>query len=119
MRQNAFVERPLVPISTYRNGKWYDKKTGEEVRLASKADSWKTAGKFYITKDIEGYTCPVTNKWVSSRAAHAENLKRTGCRLLEPGEREQYERDKPREIERSAEKAADFLSDRIAERWDA
>lgn len=40
----------------------------------------------YIAKDYEGYQCPVTDKWVEGRSAHRENLKRTGCRLLEKGE---------------------------------
>jgi len=39
-----------------------------------------------ISGDYEGYDCPVTGKWVEGRAAHRENLKRTGCRLLEKGE---------------------------------
>jgi putative FmdB family regulatory protein len=39
-----------------------------------------------ITPDYAGYHCPVTGKWVEGRVAHEENLKRHGCRLLEPGE---------------------------------
>ena len=42
-----------------------------------------------VTGDYPGYECPVTGKWVEGRRAHEENLKRTGCRVLEPGEREQ------------------------------
>jgi hypothetical protein len=72
----------------------------------------------HVVSDINGYTCPVTNKWVEGRAAHRENLKRTGCRVFEPGERENYIKEKPKEMERNAERAAEFLSDRIAERAD-
>lgn len=41
-----------------------------------------------IVSDYAGYNCPVTGKWVEGRAAHRENLKRTGSRVLETGERE-------------------------------
>lgn len=75
--------------------------------------------KIYVQSDIAGYTCPVTDVWVDGKSAHRENLKRTGCRILEPGERENFIKEKPKEMERSAEKAADFLSDRIAERWNS
>lgn len=75
--------------------------------------------KGYIQSDISSYDCPVTGKIVEGRKAHRENLKQTGCRILEPGERQNYEKERPIEIERQAEKTADFLSDKIAERWDA
>ena len=39
-----------------------------------------------IRTDYAGYTCPVSGKWIEGRAAHRENLARTGCRVLEPGE---------------------------------
>jgi putative FmdB family regulatory protein len=41
-----------------------------------------------VLGDYPGYDCPVTGKWIEGRRAHIENLARTGCRLLEPGERE-------------------------------
>lgn len=39
-----------------------------------------------VRGDYAGYSCPVTGKWIEGRRAHEENLKRTGCRVLEPGE---------------------------------
>jgi len=36
--------------------------------------------------DYPGYTCPVTGEWIEGRKAHRENLAKTGCRILEPGE---------------------------------
>ena len=39
-----------------------------------------------IRTDYPGYTCPVSGKWIEGRVAHRENLARTGCRVLEPGE---------------------------------
>lgn len=45
-----------------------------------------------IAADYPGYECPVSGKWIEGRRAHEENLKRTGCRLLEPGEKDANER---------------------------
>jgi len=44
-----------------------------------------------VISDYEAYECPVTGKWIEGRRAHEENLKRTGSRVLETGEREQAE----------------------------
>lgn len=39
-----------------------------------------------VQGDYPGYECPVTGAWIEGRAAHEENLRKTGHRLLEPGE---------------------------------
>jgi|GEM_PF-1300449 len=39
-----------------------------------------------IASDYQAYDCPVTGTMIEGRTAHRENLKRQGCRLLEPGE---------------------------------
>jgi len=65
-----------------------------------------------IRTDISGYRCPVTDKWIEGRRAHAENLKRTGCRLYEPGETEQLKRSKVAE-EAAFEKSLDETADRL------
>lgn len=39
-----------------------------------------------VRPDLPGYACPVTGAWIEGRRQHEENLARTGCRLLEPGE---------------------------------
>lgn len=41
-----------------------------------------------VIGDYAGYPCPVTGNWIEGRKAHQENLARTGCRVLEPGETE-------------------------------
>lgn len=41
-----------------------------------------------IAMDYAGYSCPVTGDWIEGKRAHQENLKKHGCRILEPGERE-------------------------------
>lgn len=39
-----------------------------------------------VRGDYEAYNCPITGKLVEGKRAHIENLKRNGCRVLEPGE---------------------------------
>ena len=39
-----------------------------------------------IRTNYPDYSYPITNKWVKNHIAHRENLARTGCRILEPGE---------------------------------
>lgn len=39
-----------------------------------------------VRGDYAPYNCPVTGKPIEGRRAHEENLKRHGCRILEPGE---------------------------------
>lgn len=39
-----------------------------------------------VLDDLPGYSCPVTGRWIEGRRAHEQNLKATGCRVLEPGE---------------------------------
>lgn len=59
-----------------------------------------------VAVDYQGYTCPVTGKWIEGRRQHQENLKRTGCRVLESGEKEAVERAKAAE-ESAFERALD------------
>lgn len=39
-----------------------------------------------IRPDYAPYQCPISGEWISGRAAHEENLKKHGCRVLEEGE---------------------------------
>lgn len=52
-----------------------------------------------VRPDYAGYKCPVTGTWIEGRKAHAENLARTGCRILEPGEKEQNAQRRRRDDE--------------------
>ncbi len=45
-----------------------------------------------VIGDYPAYACPVTGKMIEGRKAHMENLARTGCRVLEPGETENCQR---------------------------
>lgn len=46
-----------------------------------------------VVGDYEGYDCPITGQRIEGRRAHVENLKRHGCRVLEPGETEVVRRN--------------------------
>lgn len=76
-----------------------------------------------LNVDYPGYSCPVTGKWVEGRKAHRENLARTGCRILEPGEHETNMRRKreaeealDREIGESVEAQIEAMSSRQVEK---
>jgi hypothetical protein len=63
-----------------------------------------------VRGDYAGYSCPVTGQWIEGRRAHEENLRRHGCRVLEPGETEAARRNHAaaeaefdRQIEQTAE----------------
>lgn len=43
----------------------------------------------HISPDYAPYDCPITGKRIEGRKAHFENLRKHGCRVLEPGETEQ------------------------------
>lgn len=47
-----------------------------------------------VRGDYEGYACPITGAWIEGRKAHQENLRRHGCRVLEPGEKDEVIRRK-------------------------
>lgn len=53
----------------------------------------------YVRGDYPPYECPVTGKMIEGRRAHIENLKATGCRVLEPGETRNYQKSIERENE--------------------
>lgn len=55
----------------------------------------------YVRGDYEPYESPVQpGKWICGRRQHEEHLRETGCRLYEPGEREQRMRQRKVEDEK-------------------
>lgn len=52
-----------------------------------------------VRGDYPPYECPVTGEWIEGRRAHEENLKRTGCRVYEPGETDSFLKRKARDNE--------------------
>lgn len=62
-----------------------------------------------VQGDYPDYLCPVTGKLISGRKAHEENLKRTQCRILEPGEKEaaaKFRMEAERQLDRAIEQTA-------------
>jgi putative FmdB family regulatory protein len=45
-----------------------------------------------VQADYPGYQCPITGDWIEGKRAHQENLRKHGCRVYEPGEREEHEK---------------------------
>lgn len=83
-----------MPLYTYAcdgTGKLFDRflklenyKEPQVCKCGSSASKQLAAP--YVRGDYEPYECPVSGKMIEGRKAHEENLKRTGCRILEPGE---------------------------------
>ncbi len=67
-----------------------------------------------IGSDYEPYQCPVTGRAIEGKAAHRENLKRTGSRLLEPGESRDYAKNKRAADDAAIEKSVSETVDKIA-----
>tara|TARA_R110000737_G_C14306198_1_gene436976 strand:+ start:39 stop:383 length:345 start_codon:yes stop_codon:yes gene_type:complete len=73
-----------------------------------------------IVSDYETYECPVSGKFIEGRKAHEENLKSTGCRLLEPGEKESNTKNAAQAIEQENKKrdaAIDGIVDSVASEY--
>lgn len=71
-----------------------------------------------VVTDYAGYECPVTGKWIEGRRAHEENLKRQGCRILEPGESREAMRNQQAEEESALESIAETAAKTVAS-WDS
>jgi len=65
-----------------------------------------------IRMDYQGYSCPVTGTWIEGKRAHEENLRKHGCRVLEPGENEAAKRSEVEE-ESKLEAALDRTTDQF------
>lgn len=99
----------------FKNGQWIDLETG--LPGEPKSVPWTDGpARPHLVSDYEAYECPVTGKMIEGRAAHRENLKRTGCRLFEPGEREQYIKNESRRREETAERISSQYAQIISEK---
>ena len=45
-----------------------------------------------VAVDYPAYQSPATGKWVEGKKAHMEDLRASGCRLLEPGEQKDMQK---------------------------
>lgn len=68
----------------------------------------------YVAPDIAGYDCPVSGVRIEGRKAHEENLKRTGCRLLEPGESRDAMRQRAADEEATLDRIAETAAQTVA-----
>lgn len=60
--------------------------------------------------DYAPYNCPITGRRIEGKREHEANLRRHGCRVLEPGETERFKQRKAREdaeLEASVERTAE------------
>jgi hypothetical protein len=64
-----------------RDGRLQNKRTGELVPDDNRPISAPT-----LARDYGAYESPMGTGMIEGRAAHREDLKRNGCRVLEPGE---------------------------------
>lgn len=103
----------LLKLAQYRDPQTCEKcgKVAEKVIMPTS-----------VSVDYPAYVCPVTEKLISGKREHLENLKRTGSRVLEPGEAEAVAKHrKAREeafdkrIEATAEEFVNGLSPRKKE----
>lgn len=81
---------------------------------ACSATATKVLSAPYVRGDYEGYQCPVTDRWIEGRRAHEENLRRTGCRVYEPGETQAQIRRKAQE-EANFDRAVEETVERVYE----
>lgn len=67
-----------------------------------------------IARDYGVYNCPITGKPVEGRTAHAENLKRHGCRVLEKGEFEDVKKNGKARLNEKIDAAIDKSIEAVA-----
>ena len=67
-----------------------------------------------VRGDYEAYDCPITGKRIEGRRAHEENLRRHGCRVLEPGETQEASRRRAKADEALEESIATSAAEAVA-----
>lgn len=68
-----------------------------------------------VVADYAPYDCPITGKRIEGRKAHQENLKKHGCRVLEPGETDQMKDRRAREEAAFDQRLGETVDQWIAE----
>lgn len=66
----------------------------EPAQHSCGVDGLRVISKPMVAVDYPAYISPASGKLIEGKKAHLEDLKRTGCRLLEPGERQDMDRRK-------------------------
>lgn len=96
----------------YVNGQWQDK-AGNPIDPPNKLDLNRPL-RMFASSEYQGYECPVTGNWIEGKHAHRENLKRTGCRLLEKGEFEDVKKNGKKRHMEQIDKAVDKAVEEVA-----
>jgi len=84
-------------------------KVTKEEFTAFRAGTEFVLPRVMISRDYETYNCPVTGRPIDGKREHLANLERTGCRILEPGEKEHNERTRKERAEQALEKQIDQI----------
>jgi hypothetical protein len=66
----------MISKHIWRGGEWVDVSTLQRAPQSGP----------YIMRDTPAYISPVTRKMIDGRAARREDLKRSGCREVDPSE---------------------------------
>lgn len=88
--------------------------TREEFMANKRGIDFDAPCRIGIVGDYEAYECPVTGRMIQGRAAHRENLKQTGCRLLEEGESRDYGKRRREERAENVRKLVNNMYDSIS-----
>jgi hypothetical protein len=100
---------PVKQRFVIRGGKVMEVPVGERLRGNSHAGEG-----LQIINDISPYASPIDDHYIGSRSAHREDLKRNGCRILEKGEREHFQKNFENENDARIDSFVDGVVDRVA-----
>lgn len=81
--------------------------------LAVRQEVYPTA----VQGDYPGYESPATGKWIEGKRAHLEDLARSGCRVLEPGETDAYRKTYAKRKEDSMNAAVEAAVSDVAQHF--
>jgi len=91
---------------------WTAKRPGKVAEpIESKRGDFPTP---MIRGEYPAYECPVTGRVIEGRRAHEDNLKATGCRILETGEKEHNTR-RASDAAAAEDKKRDAVIDQIVD----
>lgn len=93
----------VVRVWNHATGESYDPREREAERAAS----------FQIQKDIPEYLSPVTGKLIGSRSERREDLKRTGCREVDPSEHKWWAEKRKRDAAENDRRITRAVEDTI------
>lgn len=67
-----------------------------------------------ISGDYAPYNCPITGQLISGKKEHEANLRKHGCRIIEKGEREDFDRRKASRDESFRQSVRQTVAEEIA-----